>query len=208
MKSVLQDKMPLPKPPNSFIFFDTETRRVKGSSVLVPNVSRGAHIHQQSLWFGCLEAVRVGSDGMPLKDWPPVEHTFYTANQFWDFVEDWVAPQESCDIICHNLDFDAFCIDLANREINFSRSFVEPGGPKLWVVNMGKGRTVRLLDNLNWFAASVKKLGNDLDLKKLENPDMDGGGTPPVHDGSLPTDAHIEYSRGMLKSYAAISSSS
>src|SRR3972149_11408645 len=84
--------------PRRLICVDTETR-VKGTEV--------QGLGEHTLWFGCVRHCRIEGDGDQLDLIERSSRTFFSKEEFWQFVSQHTSDHETCWICAHNLGFDA-----------------------------------------------------------------------------------------------------
>jgi len=95
---------------------------------------------------------------------------FKDNNTFWDFVESHLKPKSKLIIIAHNWGFDAQILDAVThiRNIGFKpRNILETAQLSIWKYKR-KSTYLECLDNMNIFHSSLKKLGRDIGLPKLD----------------------------------------
>lgn len=168
--------------PSMVIFVDTETkqevRKINDGSNTIEEV-----IHH--LWFGEATFVDYGS----IKTEESIH--FENAYDFWDWATSKVYDHKKLIIIAHNMDFDfrilqgftllqdfdfhlenliadgskflatfKYSLSHESSELNTKSSTVKP-----------ERKTIQILDTLNWFKCSLKKLGEQLGEYKKDFPD-------------------------------------
>ena len=181
--------------PTRAVFVDTETKHEKRI------VNDGSNTQEEiihKLWFGEATFVDYGS----IK----TEENFHFEKswEFWEWVISKTQDHKKLVVIAHNMDFDFRVLEgFTNlRDMGFELESLIADGSKFLATfkyygdeektnNLpGKeGRkiercTIQILDTLNWFKCSLKKLGEQLGNYKLDFPDY-----------SDPFDKWIEYCR-------------
>lgn len=145
--------------PSKFIFFDTETTTTDiGDNLLEHHLRLGAALYWERR-FGR------GKDTL-------VWCHFTSIDQFWDFVEKHTRSRDRLFIIAHNLSFDMGIVkgfkQLEERGFQVVKMIFD------YRKNIWKFRrdttTLVFLDNMNYFATSLEKLGESVGLRKLKQP--------------------------------------
>ena len=98
---------------------------------------------------------------------------FTSAGSFWDWVVSCTLPGRALWVMAHNWNYDAGILNTSNELINRGWTCLKyiNGKPPL-VVRWGKdGRTITLVDTLNYFAGSVAGIGRSIGRPKLDFPD-------------------------------------
>jgi len=147
--------------PSKFLFFDTETTTTE--------VENNCIEHHLRLGSALYWERRFGRN----KD-TVVWCKFTTIKQFWDFVEAHVRSKDRLFIIAHNLPFDMGVVK------GFQELEVRGFEPVKMILDFRKNiwkfrrnsTSLVFLDNMNYFATSLEKLGQSVGLEKLKMPDM------------------------------------
>ena len=143
--------------PSQFIFFDTETKPVKGKD--------GSITHRLKLGWACYWLRRSN-----LLDDTIIWQEFTTEKQFWDFVCSHVRSKTRLILLAHNIVFD-FTVaggwyELVNRGWKLSRLYEKN---HIFIAKYKKkDMTILLLDNMNFFACRLEQLGQEIGFEKLK----------------------------------------
>jgi hypothetical protein len=145
--------------PHLAAWFDTETDQV----------SIGPDEVGHTLRFGWLAMQRTRAE----HDWlEPDWHRFTSPESFWDLIEARVRERTRLFLFAHNLGFDAATVktfsELPRRGWKLSRVVIE--GPPTILRWTKPGRSILMLDTLNWWRVSLRELGESLGVAKLEMP--------------------------------------
>jgi len=143
--------------PTQFVFFDTETREVKKSS--------RTSVHKLKLGWACYWR-RSSEFETDIEKWK----YFETQTEFWDFIEQSVRSKTRLVLIAHNVVFDFTIvggwIQLINRGWKLDRLY-EKG--HVFIARYKKSsKTILILDNMNYFAVPLWKLGAQIGYEKLD----------------------------------------
>jgi len=145
--------------PSHFMFFDTETKEHQ--------ISPDEYEHKLYLGVAAYWHWRRNrnKDDIDYK-------VFYKDNEFWDFVLSKLHKKSSLYLIAHNISFDFKVLKgfKALKDKGFKlKKLIINGLTNIWVWSKDD-KTIVCLDNMNYFRASLKQLGNDLDMPKLDMP--------------------------------------
>lgn len=143
--------------PTQFIFFDTETYQVRKSKY--------SQIHKLKLGWACYWRRAEGSRP-EFEKWK----YFEVENDFWDFVQSCSRSKTRLVLIAHNVVFDFTVIggwqQLIGRDWKLIRLYEKN---HVFIAKYKKdSRSILLLDNMNYFATSLAKLGEQVGYKKLD----------------------------------------
>jgi len=147
--------------PTQIIFVDTETRGEQ--------IEDGREKH--TLWFGHASYYRKRIDRgrTTITD---DEITFYSAAEFWDWVEDHIRPHSKCYVFAHNWNFDGAVLwtatELQSRDW-VPLQYINENPPFLLRLKQGR-RYLSLIDSLNYFTMSLASLGESVGISKLSFP--------------------------------------
>jgi len=145
--------------PYHYIFFDTETRQKDiGKGDLQHFLKMGVALYWR----------RRPDRGQDTLKW----QKFTKPGQFWDFVEECVSSKSRLLIIAHNLEFDMGIVQgfkhLENRGYIPTKLIID-NRRQIWKFRQGD-KTLLFLDNMNYFATSLKALGKSIGEAKLPMP--------------------------------------
>lgn len=142
--------------PTQFIFFDTESKQIKKSKVMV--------IHKLKLGWACYwrRETRVTPEILNYKP-------FTNSSEFWDFVESNTRSKTRLVLIAHNIVFDYTLVkgwtELISRGWKLTRLYEKN---HVFIAKYKKGsRSILLLDNMNYFVSSLAVLGKQIKCPKL-----------------------------------------
>ncbi len=147
--------------PQHMIFVDTETKGVKQNDTT----------EHHYLWFGwsCYTRIRnVRGKSNITTEW----FRFTTALQFWEWVEHKSLAKTRFWILAHNWNFDAGILSAATipEARGWEREVYINDKPPFIVTFRKDGRTLRLIDSLNYFAGSLADIGESIGISKLAMP--------------------------------------
>jgi len=142
--------------PHNVIFVDTES--------YAEEQENGDVWHTLRLGVACYWRYVSASDR-----WVEKWLVFYTAAEFWDWVETLLRKKTRFYIVSHNLDFDMPMLDTL-RELE-ARGFGLTHFYKKGIITLARYKrdsvTLQFMDNLNLFAADLRSLGETLGSSKL-----------------------------------------
>ena len=145
--------------PYHLLFFDTETRQ--------KDIGNGDLQHFLKLGVALYWRRRPDRGKDTLK-WC----RFTKSSQFWDFVEEVVPSKSRLIIIAHNLDFDMGIVKgfkaLETRGYEPTKLIID-NRRQIWKFR-NDNKTLLFLDNMNYFATSLKALGESIGEAKLPMP--------------------------------------
>jgi len=147
--------------PQHFIFFDVET--------YPEEVSKNVVEHKFKLGVACYWRIRKERSRDTI-EWV----NFEDIKTFWKFVSDKVLQNKTLYLIAHNISFDFKVVRgfEAMKKRGFKLTlFITNQRTNIWKFKKAKKR-ITILDNLNYFGMSLKKLGDDIGLKKREMPEQ------------------------------------
>jgi len=150
--------------PSRFIFFDTETTFEDiGDNLIEHHLRLGSALYWQR---------------QPQRDKDTlVWCRFTTIDDFWDFVEEHTHSRDRLFIIAHNLPFDMGIVkgfaQLQKRGFEPTKMIYDHR-KNIWKFRRNTS-TLLFLDNMNYFATSLEKLGQSVGLKKLKQPPFEAG---------------------------------
>ena len=100
---------------------------------------------------------------------------FTTAHEFWAWVDSKTDSQSVTWIFCHNWNYDAGILDTSNilPELGWNLGKYINGKPPLIVSWKRDGRSLKMVDTLNYFGSSLARLGKSIGLPKLAMPEDD-----------------------------------
>lgn len=141
--------------PIHHIFFDTETWEEKGEVFSYHNLRLGVACY----W-------RRGVNG---RVYTPQWITFKTADEFWNFVFQYVHRKQTLYLIAHNIAFDFAVVRGfdAMKQRGGSLDFVYTNGTTVIVKYSTPFGKVVLLDSMNWFKVPLRELGRSIGHEKL-----------------------------------------
>jgi len=145
------------KRPEAVLFFDTE------AEIAHPDPNREEHTFR--LGVACL-ATYTEEEGLEPQEWRRLSEE----GELWGWVEELSAEYQTLLIVSHNIDYDArvsrafWYLPHLNWEPTFC---VMAKSCTMFVWERGKHK-IELLDNMNWWQASVAQLGESVGLPKLE----------------------------------------
>ena len=167
--------------PSRVIFIDTETKQEKR---IINNGTQTTEEIIHHLFFGV--AQYVDYDSKKTHD----ELIFYHEWDFWEWVENHTADHKKLIIIGHNMDFDfrvlrgfTYLSDMGYE----LKNLIADGSKFLCTFNFKgkndyenliddpkyeheKRKTIQILDTVNWFKVSLRKLGEQIGDYKLDFP--------------------------------------
>lgn len=147
--------------PSTIIYLDCETRYIEGKREQMHTLRLGVAIKQRYV-----------------KGYPKGKadtFVFYTAKQFWDWVERFCYPKRTIWLVAHNFGFDIGAID------GF-KELVKRGwtarfwafAPQLFLLSVyKKSSKLQLVDSLGYMRKSLKVIGKKVGLEKLTMPSQD-----------------------------------
>ena len=145
--------------PYHYIFFDTETRQKASDN--------GDLEHFLKIGVALYWRRRPDRANTSLK-W----QKFTTSTQFWDFVESCVPSKSRLVITAHNLEFDMGIVKgfkaLEKRGYKPTKLIID-SRRQIWKFRKGD-KTLLFLDNMNYFATSLRALGESIGETKLPMP--------------------------------------
>ena len=147
--------------PFHYIFFDTETRQKDiGGGDLQHFLKLGVALYWR----------RRPDQGKDTLKWLK----FTKATEFWDFIEASVPFKSRLVIVAHNLEFDMGIVDgfkaLEKRGYQPNKLIID-NRRQIWKFRKDD-KTLLFLDNMNYFATSLKALGESIGEAKLPMPKM------------------------------------
>jgi len=176
--------------PQACIWFDTETKQValriknrrsgnsKINSKQYSNNKPESKCVEQRLVFGwAAYAERYGGGNWTKPQWK----RFTTKEEFWAWVETKQRKKRKCYLFCHNTSFDLPVLD-AIRQLaltNWHLKMAVIDAPPTILKYKKDTSSIVVLDTLNIFRMSLKELGKQVGLTKLEsnlqwdNPEQD-----------------------------------
>ncbi|GAI70794.1 unnamed protein product, partial [marine sediment metagenome] len=145
--------------PYHYIFFDTETRQ--------KDIGEGNLQHFLKLGVALYWRRRPDRANDTVK-WLK----FTKPGQFWDFIEASVPSKSRLVIVAHNLEFDMGIVKgfkaLERRGYEPTKLIID-SRRQIWKFRKGD-KTLLFLDNMNYFATSLKALGESIGEAKLSMP--------------------------------------
>jgi hypothetical protein len=167
--------------PRHLVFVDCETRNVGCAD---PRKER------HELWFGCAASIRLEDRSGALAVTRRDERVFYQSLGFWDWLSERAKIREVTWIVAHNLGFDATILDTWSLIRGGALRITLPGAgrktsedaaryqgllliedpPTVICLEDRESRRYVLVDTLNYWRVSLKMLGHELGLEKLEMP--------------------------------------
>lgn len=148
--------------PTEFIFVDTETRNEDGV------VDVGKH----TLDFGVSIYVKYKS-GKSQEIIKTDYLQFETADSFFNWALDKSKGSRTIWWIAHNWNFDAGILSL-NTQLESRgyelKKYINGGPPVIIQYTDSMGRSVKIIDSLNYFITSLKGLGESVGIEKLQQP--------------------------------------
>lgn len=150
--------------PHSLAFVDTETTPHR--------ISRDTVEHRLSFGWAAYQRT------LPKGGWSaPTWARFTTPERFWRWLESCLRPKTRTFVFAHNWAFDGPVLSVFRVALKLGwvveRAIIE--APP-WIVTLRKdGKTVTLLDTLNWWRCSLSDLGESLGLPKLKMPGPKAG---------------------------------
>lgn len=151
--------------PTEFIFVDTETSNEDGK------VEAGKH----TLDFGVAIYVKYKS-GKSREIISTDYLQFESANTFYDWALDKSKASRTIWWIAHNWNFDAGILSLHTSltERGYElRKYINGGPPVIIQFSDSMGRSVKIIDSLNYFTTSLRGLGESVGIEKLNQPSED-----------------------------------
>lgn len=148
--------------PHSVVYLDTETW---------PDERGGGRIlHRLRFGWACYERTRTARH-FTAPEW----FRFTRAEDLWAWIEHRARAHTRTYIFAHNWSFDACVVDafriLPERGWTLSRAIIE--APPVILVWRKEGRSLELLDTLNWWRTSLASLATSVGLSKLPMPRLD-----------------------------------
>jgi hypothetical protein len=139
--------------PRHLIFFDTETKEIKGKN-------------ETELVFRLGSAVHYRTD-KEIEVWKE----FRKISDFWNFIFSRINEKENFYIIAHNLPFDFRIVkgfsEMKKRKFRMKKMIFE-GTTNIFSFSDFKGRTIVFVDNMNFFKSSLAALGENVGVKKMD----------------------------------------
>lgn len=147
--------------PSTIIYLDCETRYIEGKREQTHTLRLGVAINQRYV-----------------KGYPKGKadtFVFYTAKQFWDWVERFCYPKRTIWLVAHNFGFDIGAID------GF-KELVKRGwtarfwafAPQLFLLSVyRRSSKLQLVDSLGYMRRSLQAIGEKVGLEKLTMPSPD-----------------------------------
>lgn len=148
--------------PRHIIFFDTETKEVP-----IENNET-----QLILKLGVLCYLKREFKGHKEKQ---KYVTFTTASSFWNFVFRALDEKIKIYLVAHNVAFDFRVLSGFHfmKENGFkTKKLIYNGTSNIWEFSKD-GKTICVLDNMNFFKSSLESLGKSVGLMKMQMPDDD-----------------------------------
>lgn len=145
------------KRPETVLFIDAE------AEINRPDEDREEHTFR--LGVGCL-ATYTEEDGLQAQEW----RRFAEEGDLWGWVEELSTEHKRLLIVSHNIDYDARVCRAFwfLPHLNWSPTYcVMSPSCTMFVWERGEHK-IEMLDNMNWWQASVAQLGQSVDLPKLE----------------------------------------
>ena len=144
--------------PTNLLFFDTETR----------DVYRGKNPTKQrhKLWFGYVIAFRF-EKGQRTRE---IRQAFHTADEFWEVLHSRLDPARTLNVYAHNVSFDLTIVDFWKRtdHKHYKIDFAVLEAPPVIISISTKWGRFNVIDTMNYFKTSLKRLGESIGLEKLE----------------------------------------
>ncbi len=143
--------------PRHCIFYDCETSTDKRKNI--------GKVHKLKL--GCATYTHKRKAGKPYTK----EHIYFIGvDEFWDFVEDHSYNKSSLYLFAHQQQFDFLIVngfeELVKRGWVMSKPIIDSN---LFIVTFRKeGRSIKVLDTLNFYKTSLKSLGEMINVHKGE----------------------------------------
>jgi len=146
--------------PVRLVFFDTETKPVETA---LPETT------DQKLWFGYGAYVRRFDDFIWSE--PKWKH-FEQPTEFWDWIFELSAEKTALYVFAHNLGFDVSVTKGFDILVNNGWEGEKPilDDPPSVIKYRKNGKTIVLLDTLNFFRVPLWVLGKSVGIEKLEMP--------------------------------------
>ena len=143
------------------LFVDTETK----------GVEIDATTNHQTLWFGwyCYSRRRTGKSLDNSKD---VWKRFSNSEDFWREVVSFAYSKTRLWVFAHNWNFDAGILNVSVilPEMGWNLVTYINDKPPFILEFRRNGRTIRLIDSLNYFAGSLESIGESIGVAKLPMP--------------------------------------
>tara|TARA_Y100000310_G_scaffold14350_1_gene14537 strand:+ start:965 stop:2764 length:1800 start_codon:yes stop_codon:yes gene_type:complete len=147
--------------PQHMLFVDTETRGTQIDETT----------SHQTLWFGwyCYSRRRTGANDNGNKD---VWRRFGDAHSFWTEAVSYAYNKTRLWVFAHNWNFDAGILNVSRilPAMGWNLSTYINDKPPFILEFRSKGRTIRLIDSLNYFAGSLESIGESIGIAKLPMP--------------------------------------
>jgi hypothetical protein len=148
--------------PRAFIYLDTEAHRARTGR---------REVQTFRLAVAAYDAKRKDREGWRERQWG----TFMDVGALWEWVTDRCGHRARTVLVAHNLAYDlriadAF-VELPRLGWEFVAGRVDDG--QAWFVWKNGDRTLACVDSTSWVPVSLAKLGELVDLKKVELPDED-----------------------------------
>lgn len=143
--------------PTRLLFYDTETN--------MEHISDNETKHTLKLGWICYWQRKRAKQPEKI-----VWHTFTTVEEFWDILLSYAKPKIRLLVIAHNQTFDAAIVDAYNQLPKLGYECKRLYDKKPVYIALYEKETSRLLflDNANYHKSSLKELGNQVGLEKLE----------------------------------------
>jgi len=146
--------------PQNCLWFDTETRFETVDDLTI--------YHHLKFGYACFMRRH------HTKEWTDEEWLrFTTRSEFWEFVCSKVRGQTTLYLFCHNTSFDLPVLDVFNALPSFGyslRSAIIDAPPTILRFCNGNKRII-ILDTMNFFRMSLKVLGREIGVEKLDMPE-------------------------------------
>lgn len=142
--------------PKDLIFFDTESwlNRIDDKT------------EKHSLRLGVLIYVRLDKDYK--EEYREIYH-FYSAIEFWDYVERKIKPNRKLWIFAHNAKYDFINVDFVEPLISKGFKIPPPIINHAFILTAKKNKkSLKLIDTFNYIKTSVKQMGKAVSIDKLE----------------------------------------
>lgn len=143
--------------PRHMIFFDTETKQVETPEGHVKQVLRlGWAVYYRKSYGRHAER----------NDWK----LFFSEDEFWQFVSQYLHPKTRVWIIARNVTFDFTVVKgwTHLRQLGYKLKFFHNKGTCNIISVRNKSSSIVFLDSMNWFVESLEKTGQRIGLPKLK----------------------------------------
>lgn len=141
--------------PQRVIFFDTETSKKRLNAVETELIFK---LGAATYWR--------------ISDNTKINYSFYTINDFWNFVFRRLLFRARLVLVAHNLPFDFRVLkgfEILRANGYKARKIIYNGTTNIFEFRKG-GRALLFLDNMNYFKSSLERLGQSIGLEKLKMP--------------------------------------